>query len=328
MLLTEDTDDRRNNNVTDGDKTPAQCCNHEHFPIVVVDEVFNFNVDDLFNRLFTDSELFRIFVQQRQTYDVKLAPWLDTPDINGVKTRVIYYTLSINYAIGPKCSPSTETQTMHAESKPGYGYVIDADCVNGGVPYGENFYTSVRYCMTRVSDTTTRLNVTGKVIYKKRMWGLIKNFIDKTANTGIKVSFGVMAELLRRESDGRGPPHGYRPVESVPQDSPVPPVRRVRRPNSDDQGESRQREPARPPRVPHRRSHCMHTLTQGHSSSYRRDQDSPLPHNTDVSKFTELLATFIFVMVLILIAFHVIFYMQLASIESTVSKAFVKSSAH
>jgi len=42
--------------------------------------------------------------------DVRLAPWSDLPDENGEKTRTIYYTLSINYAIGPKCSPSTERQ--------------------------------------------------------------------------------------------------------------------------------------------------------------------------------------------------------------------------
>jgi len=42
--------------------------------------------------------------------DVNLAPWSETPDENGVKTRFISYTLSINYSIGPKSSPSSELQ--------------------------------------------------------------------------------------------------------------------------------------------------------------------------------------------------------------------------
>ena len=41
---------------------------------------------------------------------VKLAPWLEEADESGKKTRIIYYTLNINYGFGQKCCPTIETQ--------------------------------------------------------------------------------------------------------------------------------------------------------------------------------------------------------------------------
>ena len=42
--------------------------------------------------------------------DVILSPWPDQPDSAGIKVRNIAYTLTLNYSIGPKYSPSTERQ--------------------------------------------------------------------------------------------------------------------------------------------------------------------------------------------------------------------------
>jgi len=45
--------------------------------------------------------------------DLMLSSWPDEPDSSGVKVRNISYTLSLNYTIGPKCSPSTERQVHY-----------------------------------------------------------------------------------------------------------------------------------------------------------------------------------------------------------------------
>jgi len=42
--------------------------------------------------------------------DVKLSPWSEEADENGQTTRVIYYTLNINYGFGQKSCPTIETQ--------------------------------------------------------------------------------------------------------------------------------------------------------------------------------------------------------------------------
>jgi hypothetical protein len=46
--------------------------------------------------------------------DVILSPWPDEADSTGIKVRNIAYTLSLNYSIGPKYSPSTERQVRLA----------------------------------------------------------------------------------------------------------------------------------------------------------------------------------------------------------------------
>jgi len=330
MPAMDELDDRRNNNIPDYDSSKKPSCSHEHFEIEVVNEVININIDDLFNHLFSDSEIFRTFLQQRQTYDIKLSPWPDEPDSSGVKTRIIYYTLSINYAIGPKCAPSVETQYMLPESKPGSVYVIDADCVNNGIPYGDNFYTSVRYCMLKVGQKSTRLYITGKVVYKKRMWGLMKNFLEKTANSGIKQSFGVMVSLLRLEAEGKGLPRlpVMTQTNTNGETSPIPPPRnRTSRAHSRSHVDYREDTPedggraanaARAGKV--RIRPARHEHTSGHE---RDSSDLSSSNYGSSSKSTELLAVFIFITVLILVVFHVIFYMQLYSLESTISKVLV-----
>lgn len=63
-------------------------------------------------------------------------------------------------------------QLLYPESKPGQRYLIDAECYNGGVPYCDHFYTLIRYCMTRVGRSSTRLNITGQVVYLKSIFML------------------------------------------------------------------------------------------------------------------------------------------------------------
>ena len=47
--------------------------------------------------------------------------------------------------------------------------------VNGNVPYGDAFYVSILFCMTRVAHDKTRLRVTGNICFKKNCWGVVKS---------------------------------------------------------------------------------------------------------------------------------------------------------
>ena len=66
-------------------------------------------------------------------------------------------------------------QTCHSCSKPGRLYIIDAEVINSGVPYADNFMVFNRYCLTRVSANKSRLRVTSHVKYRKSVWGLVKS---------------------------------------------------------------------------------------------------------------------------------------------------------
>ena len=51
--------------------------------------------------------------------------------------------------------------------------------VNGNIPYGDTFFVSCQFCMTRVSHDKARLRITSNICFKKNCWGLVKS---KTQN--------------------------------------------------------------------------------------------------------------------------------------------------
>lgn len=322
-----EAEDAVNNNYVGSNSTPAlsTCTGHEHFSIQVVDEVFHINIDDLFTFLFTDNPLFQEFLKIRNTYDVNLAPWSETADENGVKTRFISYTLSINYTIGPKCSPSSELQRLLPESQPGSNYVIDAECYNGGVPYADDFFTTIRYCITKVADDRTRLRISGQVTYKKHIWGLIKTFIDKTANTGLASSFGVMAGLLRKESERRKGKSENRqleyPATRLDDRRTLPANHRLYPPVKGHMKEKTTR---------HRKRHTMSSSTYAEALHGTKRRLNAMSGKEDVnySTATDLLAKSVFIVVVFLVFVNLALFYQITSLETTVAKAITKYSIH
>lgn len=130
-------------------------------------------------------------------------PWQTTED---GQRRKLTYTVSINHAIGPKHSPTTEQQHCFQVSVPGKLYVIQTEVNNEGIPYGDSFYIANRYCMTRTSNMSSRLRVSSEVTYQKSVWGFVKNMIDKNALEGIEGYFQFLVESLRRETtEGQWP---------------------------------------------------------------------------------------------------------------------------
>ncbi|KAK2153570.1 hypothetical protein LSH36_292g01012 [Paralvinella palmiformis] len=126
--------------------------------------------------------------------------WSEDVDSEGDRHRVISYTLSLNYSIGPKTSPATEKQALRSVSKPGAFYLVDTECINSSIPYGDNFYVVNRYCLNRLGLNRCRLKVTSAVRYRKSVWGVVKSFIEKNVTNGIIDSFTCLADLLQEES--------------------------------------------------------------------------------------------------------------------------------
>jgi len=83
---------------------------------------------------------------------------------------------------------------MYPESRPGEFYLVDTECINGGVPYSDNFYIVNRYCISRVSATSSRLVITSEIKYRKTVWGFVRSFLDKNVTAGILDAFGSLGE--------------------------------------------------------------------------------------------------------------------------------------
>lgn len=308
----------------------VQCEGHEHFEMNIVDELVAINVDDIFNHLFTDSPLYAEFIRRRRTFDVKLAPWSADADENGQRTRTIYYTLSINYGFGQKICPSTEIQMLHADSRVGMSYLIDAECVNGGVPYSDHFSTVVRYCIKRVAASVTRLSITGKVQYHKSVWTFIQSIIQKTAASGLSESFGVMVELLQETAAATAAASGHSRhvgLRRYTRPSTLPNSRRSRARLSSATSSSYR----------YRTNHSLTTPTTQTASDLRApvlcqsstpfslhstcDNEDGLMRSWLYSDAdpAQLFVVLLFIVVLALVVINALLYYQLTALESTVA---------
>jgi len=83
---------------------------------------------------------------------------------------------------------------MYPESRPGEFYLVDTECVNGGLPYSDNFYIVNRYCISRMSAARTHLMITSEIRYRKTVWGFVRSFLDKNVTAGIVEAFGSLGK--------------------------------------------------------------------------------------------------------------------------------------
>lgn len=182
---------------------PVKCLCDTHLNKDIVNEEFPISVDTLYEYLFTESDFYKRVQKGRRTKDLVFNPWETTED---GQRRTITYTVSINHAIGPKHSPTTEQQHCFQSSVPGKLYIIQTEINNEGIPYGDSFYITNRYCMTRTSNMTSRLRVSSEVTYQKSVWGFVRNMIEKNALEGLEGYFQFLVESLRRETtEGQWP---------------------------------------------------------------------------------------------------------------------------
>ncbi|CAH1797340.1 unnamed protein product [Owenia fusiformis] len=184
----------------DDEEGEVACTGHDHMNLTMINDIYEFSVDQMFEMLFTDSKFSKDFTEARKTTDLVTSHWTDD-DAEGNKTRTLSYTLSLNHALGPKTSIATEKQVCYAQSKPGIIYVVDCEVANQGIPYADSFYVVQRYCITRVLNHKCRLRITSEIKYKKYVFGLVKNFIDKNTIAGLNDHYGHLAESLRKECD-------------------------------------------------------------------------------------------------------------------------------
>ncbi|WAR04740.1 ASTRB-like protein [Mya arenaria] len=133
--------------------------------------------------------------------DVTLSPWRDEQGENIGRVREANYIIPLNAPFGPKTSNTIEKHMCYKQSQPGVMYLIDAECTPLGIPYSDAFYVMNRYCLTRVSKGKCRLRVTSEVKYRKSLWGVVKNMIERNSVQGVLDYFQCLGIHLRKESE-------------------------------------------------------------------------------------------------------------------------------
>lgn len=177
------------------DTAEVPCGCSEHTGRTILNDVYNAEVEIIFQLLFTDSDFYRSFLKARKTTNVEIGEWSAQPD--GTRLRDVTFTLSLNYSFGPKFSPCSEHQIYFKNGQPGVRHIVQTDVINGNVPYGDTFYVSCLFCMTRVAHNKTRLRVTSNICFKKNCWGVVKNLIERNAGDGLRSYYNHLDITLK-----------------------------------------------------------------------------------------------------------------------------------
>ncbi|CAH1173491.1 unnamed protein product [Phaedon cochleariae] len=200
LPTTPDSDDPQVNlEGFKSDLAPPRCtCPHEGRHLA--EEIIPMHVDQLFTLLFTGSKFFLDFHAARKTTDLAQTPWTHDP-LDGSKSRVVSSTVCLGQTMGPKSAQVTETQVMLPCSKAGHLYSVEIESINAGVPYADSFSVLVHYCLQKVSDTQSSLNVFAQVKYKKSVWGLVKGMIERNCFAGLEDFCAHLTRALHAEGE-------------------------------------------------------------------------------------------------------------------------------
>lgn len=192
--LNVESNDSQNSSETDSneineiqqvhDDIPCQCECSSHSGKLVIDSVFEIDVDQAFQLMFTDSLFIQQLLKLRRTHSVTISPWQETASND--KKRQLSYTLTLNHTL-IKSASTTETQYLLSQTKPGSVYMINSEVINHGVPYSDSYVVNSQWCLTKESVSSSRLKVHVEVVYTKNSWsiGLIKSMLEKSAIEGI-----------------------------------------------------------------------------------------------------------------------------------------------
>ncbi|KAJ2950868.1 hypothetical protein O0L34_g5227 [Tuta absoluta] len=216
MSDTSDSDDK--------DKHTDEKCTSDHSGKLIMRGQFQFNIDQLFTMIFTNSKFNLELLAARRTTDYVQAPWQVA---GGQKCRQVSYVLGLTSGpIGPKEVHVTETQVMNKCSKPGHLYSINASSENSGIPYADYFTVECHYCLSRISEHMTDFSLIGYVKYKKSMWPMVKAFLEKNTISGLEEYGRMLESRLIAEAQGQVPAarKSRRQRRSNVSSSEVPPI--------------------------------------------------------------------------------------------------------
>ncbi|KAJ1531946.1 hypothetical protein ONE63_000585 [Megalurothrips usitatus] len=173
-------------------------CTSQHEGRQMLKVVLPISVDQLFTLLFTNSKFFVDFHISRNSSNIKPSPW--TLNAKNERLRTLCLTVNINQAVvGRRQSQVTETQAMLKCSKPGKMYAVESETQNAGIPYADSFAITTHYCINKVSETESSFAVFADIKYKKSVWTVIKNFIEKHTWAGLEEFYGSLDKALQAE---------------------------------------------------------------------------------------------------------------------------------
>lgn len=171
----------------------ATCSCAQHDGKEMLNEVYNLNIHLLWEFLFGPTEFCYAYWESRKFYDVNVTDW--KKQCNYVKVRTLEYMVDL----GPFGRPKNIEEQKIIEYKPQNCIVLESESQTYGVLYSDYFTARNRFCITRVSDSQTRVLVHSLLNYNKKPNFIAKSFIDRNAMSVLSDSYKYLnAELPKK----------------------------------------------------------------------------------------------------------------------------------
>ncbi|CAO3613727.1 unnamed protein product [Mucor fragilis] len=151
------------------DKTNCECStNNEHYPNVVMDQVYNGTLEKIYNMLFDSGFMKKFLVENQKSTELEMGEW-KKGEGNVEFVRELSYIKPLGGAIGPKQTKCYITQEVLHQDIQKYVTVLATTCTPD-VPSGGSFSCKTRTCFTWAGKGKVRVLVTVQVEFTKSSW--------------------------------------------------------------------------------------------------------------------------------------------------------------
>ena len=165
-------------------------CINKHQGKEMVNQVYDVSVNYLWECLFGQTEFRRKYWDSRKFINLKVEHWNQQPQPSIVAARKLQYQVDLG-ALGKPYN--IENQRIF-EYKSESCVVIESESETQGVLYSDYFTVRNRFCITRVSETSTRLVINSFINYILKPNFIAKSFIEKNCFSALKDSYNYLGK--------------------------------------------------------------------------------------------------------------------------------------
>ncbi|KAI9095887.1 hypothetical protein DFS34DRAFT_166136 [Phlyctochytrium arcticum] len=177
---------------------PVTCNCESHHEHETCNVILDLDVEAVYDAIFCKegSEVVREAHRRRETEDVKFGEWAMDPATSNPTSRDLVYTISFKPPMFAKQVSQASERQVVMRYEPYAAYVVECNIKTPKVPYGECFTVYNRYCITHAGPGKTRVKITSKVDFNKRlMW---KNQIEAATIDGMRGFCSELVSLIRK----------------------------------------------------------------------------------------------------------------------------------
>jgi len=166
----------------------------------IVNQVFNFNVNDLYDQIFDpESETMNNLFRELKFEEVFHFPCIKESE--QTFSRTLCYKMPLGLKLFGCSKHINVTETQQTEKRHKTFYVVKVSTQLTGIPYSDSFHTETKYYFTYAGEGRTRLRITMETKFTVYLPGYLKGMINSRMQDGVKDGMEKLVKILRTKSD-------------------------------------------------------------------------------------------------------------------------------